>query len=146
MEITLKYDIYLDKELEDYLFSLKGISFVKIDTEKNEINIKYNADLISINIILMEINLFSKNVTYDCLIGFNKHSKNKLLDYEMKISDSCCELCLQDNLLKLLSTNGIDRVETELDYCNINMKLFIKYDENYIDKDILKEIELNFNK
>ena len=77
MELTLKYDCLIDKEIKDYLLKINGIEDIKINLDTGEIYIKYNN--ISIKLILMEVELFLDVVKFPSLIGFDKHSKNKLL-------------------------------------------------------------------
>ena len=147
MELTLKYDCLIDKEIKDYLLKINGIEDIKINLDTGEIYIKYNN--ISIKLILMEVELFLDVVKFPSLIGFDKHSKNKLLDYEMIINDLCCECCLKINIDKLFETEGIESVGTDFDYDYINkkdVKIFIKYDNNKINIESIKKLENEFNK
>ena len=144
MELTLKYDCLIDKEIKDYLLKINGIEDIKINLDTGEIYIKYNN--ISIKLILMEVELFLDVVKFPSLIGFDKHSKNKLLDYEMIINDLCCEYCLKTNIDILFETDGIESVRTDFDYINNkDVKIFIKYDNNKIDIESIKKLESEFN-
>lgn len=144
MELTLKYDCLIDKEIKDYLLKINGIEDIKINLDTGEIYIKYNN--ISIKLILMEVELFLDVVKFPSLIGFDKHSKNKLLDYEMVINDLCCEYCLKTNIDILFETDGIESVRTDFDYINNkDVKIFIKYDNNKIDIESIKKLESEFN-
>ena len=144
MELTLKYDCLIDKEIKDYLLKINGIEDIKINLDTGEIYIKYNN--ISIKLILMEVELFLDVVKFPSLIGFDKHSKNKLLDYEMVINDLCCEYCLKTNIDILFETDGIESVRTDFDYINKkDVKIFIKYDNNKIDIESIKKLESEFN-
>lgn len=144
MELTLKYDCLIDKEIKDYLLKINGIEDIKINLDTGEIYIKYNN--ISIKLIFMEVELFLDVVKLPSLIGFNKHSKNKLLDYEMVINDLCCEYCLKINIDILFETEGIESVGTDFDYINNkDVKIFIKYDNNKIDIESIKKLESEFN-
>lgn len=144
MELTLKYDCLIDKEIKDYLLKINGIEDIKINLDTGEIYIKYNN--ISIKLILMEVELFLNVVKFPSLIGFDKHSKNKLLDYEMIINDLCCEYCLKTNIDILFETDGIESVRTDFDYINNkDVKIFIKYDNNKIDIESIKKLESEFN-
>ena len=144
MELTLKYDCLIDKEIKDYLLKINGIEDIKINLDTGEIYIKYNN--ISIKLILMEVELFLDVVKFPSLIGFDKHSKNKLLDYEMVINDLCCEYCLKTNIDILFETNGIESVRTDFDYINNkDVKIFIKYDNNKINIESIKKLESEFN-
>ena len=94
----------------------------------------------------MEVELFLDVVKFPSLIGFDKHSKNKLLDYEMIINDLCCEYCLKTNIDILFETDGIESVRTDFDYINKkDVKIFIKYDNNKIDIESIKKLESEFN-
>ena len=94
----------------------------------------------------MEVELFLDVVKFPSLIGFDKHSKNKLLDYEMVINDLCCEYCLKINIDILFETEGIESVGTDFDYINNkDVKIFIKYDNNKIDIESIKKLENEFN-
>lgn len=144
MELTLKYDCLIDKEIKDYLLKINGIEDIKINLDTGEIYIKYNN--ISIKLILMEVELFLDVVKFPSLIGFDKHSKNKLLDYEMIINDLCCEYCLKTNIDILFETDGIESVRTDFDYINNkDVKIFIKYDNNKINIESIKKLESEFN-
>ena len=144
MELTLKYDCLIDKEIKDYLLKINGIEDIKINLDTGEIYIKYNN--IGIKLILMEVELFLDVVKFPSLIGFDKHSKNKLLDYEMVINDLCCEYCLKTNIDILFETDGIESVRTDFDYINNkDVKIFIKYDNNKIDIESIKKLESEFN-
>lgn len=144
MELTLKYDYLIDKEIKDYLLKINGIEDIKINLDTGEIYIKYNN--ISIKLILMEVELFLDVVKLPSLIGFDKHSKNKLLDYEMVINNLCCEYCLKINIDKLLTIDGIESANTNFDYYNHKeVKIFIKYDNNKINIESIKKLESEFN-
>ena len=144
MELTLKYDCLIDKEIKGYLLKINGIEDIKINLDTGEIYIKYTN--ISIKLILMEVELFLDVVKFPSLIGFDKHSKNKLLDYEMIINDLCCEYCLKTNIDILFETDGIESVRTDFDYINNkDVKIFIKYDNNKINIESIKKLESEFN-
>ena len=132
------------KEIKEYLLKINGIDDVKINFDTGEINIKYSN--ISIKVILMEVELFLDVVKLPSLIGFDKHSKNKLLDYEMVINNLCCEYCLKINIDKLLTIDGIESVRTDFDYINKkDVKIFIKYDSNKKNIESIKKLESEFN-
>ena len=105
MKLTLKYDYWVDLELQYYLLTINGINKVNIDIDKDEIYVEYDSSLISIKLILMEIDLFLETTGTPYLIAFNKHNDNYLLDYEIVIKDLCCEYCLKSNIEELLLIN-----------------------------------------
>ena len=108
--------------------------------------IEYDPNLITIKLILMEINLFI-NTNSSSLFGFDKHSNNKLLDYEIVINDLCCEFCLKGNIEDLILIDGIENAKTDYDYnkSKRNVKIFIKYDDNLVNMEKIKKLEKEFN-
>lgn len=146
-ELTLKYDEFgIDSDIENYLLTLKGIKNAKFDEDKNEVFIEYDPNLITIKLILMEIDLFI-NTNSSSLFGFDKHSNNKLLDYEIIINDLCCEFCLKGNIEDLILIDGIESAKTDYNYQSNkrNVKISIKYDNNLINIEKIKELEKEFN-
>ena len=146
-ELTLKYDEYcIYSDIENYLLTLKGIKSAKFNENKSEVFIEYDPNLITIKLILIEIDLFI-NTNSPSLFGFDKHSNNKLLDYEIVINDLCCEYCLKGNIEDLILIDGIESARTDYDYQSNkrNVKIFIKYDNNLVDINKIKELEKEFN-
>lgn len=146
-ELTLKYDSYdLYSDIENYLLTLKGIKKVNFNEDNNEVFIEYDSNTITIKLILMEIDLFM-NTNSPSLFGFDKHSNNKLLDYEIVINNLCCEFCLKGNIEDLILIDGIESARTDYDYTKNkrNVKIFIKYDNNLVNIEKIKELEEEFN-
>ena len=145
-KLTLKYDEFnIDSDINNYLLTIKGIKKVEYDENKNEIFIEYDSNIITIKLILMEISLYI-NTNSSSLLEFDKHSNNKLLDYEITINNLCCEYCLKGNIEDLILIDGIESAKTDYDYNNKeNVKIFIKYDNSLISIEKIKELEKEFN-
>lgn len=91
-ELYISLDTWGHKELKDYLISLEGIFEVNIeDTNKLDVYLKYNSNLITPKIIKMEILLFLNIVKTPSLLSFNKYPKFKTLNYTIIRDDLCCE-------------------------------------------------------
>lgn len=143
-ELTLKVDNVFLNEIDVYLLSLKGIEKVKVDYDNNEIYIKYDDKIITLNILKMEILSYLELLNIPSIISFNMHSKNKLVDYELIINDLCCEYCLKGIIEELLLITGIDFVGSNFDYKNKkNVLIYIKYDSQLITLEQILELEKN---
>lgn len=143
--LTLKYDYWLNSDLDKYLLQINGIEKVAIDLENDEIYVKYNSKIINIVILLKEINLYLELDKIPSIISFDKHNKYGLED-EIIIKDLCCEYCLKSNIEELLFTDGIDCVTTDFDFFNKkNVKIKIKYNQNIITKQDIIKLGNKFN-
>lgn len=147
-ELTITFDdLWLDKELKEYLSTLKGIHNVEIDLKYESITIRYNSELISIKIIKLEILTFMDVLKTPSVISFNKHSNKILTKTTIVIKDLCCEYCLKGMIEELLLINGIEKVDTNFDYINKkDVPLHIEYDKELISKEDIKILEDKFNK
>lgn len=153
-ELYISLDTWGHKELKDYLMSLEGIFEVNIDdTNKLDVYLKYNSNLITPKIIKMEILLFLNVVKIPSLLSFNKYPKFKILNYTIIRDDLCCEYCFKGAIDDLFEIEGIEQVESNFneDYLFQNyenrekIKINIKYNPNLIDSDTMKQIELDLN-
>lgn len=153
-ELYISLDTWGHKELKDYLMSLEGIFEVNIeDTNKVDVYLKYNSNLITPKIIKMEILLFLNIVKTPSLLSFNKYPKFKTLNYTIVRDDLCCEYCFKGAIDDLFEIEGIEQVESNFneDYLFQNyedrekIKINIKYNPNLIDSDTMKQIELDLN-
>ena len=118
-ELTITFDdIWINKELKEYLLSINGIHVVEIDDKCETINIKYNPQIITIKIIKLEILAFMDILKMPYIISFNKHSKNMLTKTSIIVKDLCCEYCLKGMIEELLLINGIEKIDTNFDYIN----------------------------
>lgn len=153
-ELYISLDTWGHKELKDYLISLEGIFEVNIeDTNKLDVYLKYNSNLITPKIIKMEILLFLNIVKTPSLLSFNKYPKFKTLNYTIIRDDLCCEYCFKGAIDDLFEIEGIEQVESNFneDYLfqtnedRKKIKINIKYNPNLIDSDTMKQIELNLN-
>lgn len=146
-ELTITFDnIWLDKELKEYLLILKGIHNVEIDLKNESINIRYNHKQINIKIIKLEILTFMNMLKTPSIILFDKHSNNTLIKTNILIKDLCCEYCLKGMIEELLLINGIEKVDTDFDYINKKDVLInIEYDNELITKEDIEMLETKFN-
>lgn len=147
-ELDIKLDFWLDYELENYLLTYKGIIKVEIDDIRNEIHIVYDNNLIDFKTIKTKILLFLKSLNIPSFIAFDKHSKNKLIKYDIVIKDLCCEYCLKGMIQDLFDTDGIEKVYCNYDNIFHSKKEFIievYYDETIISNEDIKKLEIEFN-
>ena len=149
-ELTIIIDCWKHKELKEYLMSLKGILDVDIKNEKQlNIYIKYNSDLITFNMIKMEIMLFLGILKVPSILAFDKHSKIKTSGYKIIINNICCEYCLKGVIDDLFEINGIEKVESNFNEENINQYeniiVNIKYNSELISDNDMKKIESKLN-
>lgn len=147
-KLTLKVDYYknFDKEFEKHLLTIKGIEKAKIDTEKEEIYIEYDSNIISLKILKMEILLYLDIIKIPSIESFNKHIDNNLEEYAIIIKDLCCEYCLNGMIEELLEIDGINSAYSDYDYIDkYNVSIFITYNKNIINNKKILELEEKFN-
>lgn len=138
-ELTIIIDYWGHKELKEYLMALKGILDVKIkNNEKINIYLKYDSNLITPQIIKMEIFLFLNTVKVPSMIGFNKHPSNKTNTYSINIDNVCCEYCFKDTINYLFESEGIERVSSI--YKKDNATLNINFNPNLISIEKINDI------
>ena len=134
---------YLHNELEDYLLSLKGVEDVNIDNEEYlDIKITYNKNLISNNILYMELNLFLDYKT-PYLYSFDKfsNSKLKLFEYQFSKEDDLIEYEYFYIIDWLFNCKGVERVESDYDFSSIpETKIKIYYNDSVISLNKIKEV------
>jgi len=136
---------WLEKGLDGYLLSQKGIHEVNINYSNNEIYVKYDSNTV-IEIIKKEILLFISSLDTPSIFAFDKHSKNKLIKKDIIINDLCCEYCLNGIIEDLLSTNGIESAFSDFDYSNkTDVKITVEYDKNIISEREILDIEKKHN-
>lgn len=75
LTLKIEYSDFLNEELCDYLLTIKGVLFSKIDIKNNEIYIEYDSSLISFKILTMEIMLYLNINNIPSIISFDKHLK-----------------------------------------------------------------------
>jgi len=144
-ELTITFDnVWLDKELKEYLLSQNGIHNVELENET--INIKYSPEVITIKIIKLEIVTFIDVLKTPSVISFDKHSNSPLIKTNIILKDLCCEYCLKGMIEELLLINGIEKVDTNFDYINKkDVPIHIEYDRKLISKEDIKILEDKFN-
>lgn len=149
-ELTLIIDNWAHKELFQYLMSLDGIFDVKINNEKYlEIYIKYDFKLLNSWMIRMEVFLFLDILKVPSLIGFDKHFKQKTLEYKIRRKDVCCEFCLKGAIDDLFLINGIEKVDYKY-YDNYferkeNLEIIINYNPQVLSVSKMRQMELKLN-
>lgn len=150
-ELTFIIDYWSKlNKLKQYLMSLNGILDIIIVIIKNEelsgIHINYDSNLITPQIIKSEILSF---FDLPVILSFDKHSMVETSNYKMIRDDLCCEFCFKGVITKLFEIEGIEQVESDLEYllekdyeCD-NVVINIKYNPNIISIEEIKKIELN---
>lgn len=134
--LTLKLGCWVDYAVLDYLMQLDGIDKVEVNEDKDTLDIYYNDVIISLMIILMEIEFVLQVQKIPYVIGFDKHSNKVLKEKEVIVDLVCCEYCVMGNIYDLLGINGIDKVCTDYDGIKSNnIKFFISYDDNIISEE-----------
>lgn len=148
-KITLKieYSNFLNNDLINYLSTLDGVTFSKVDNENNEIYVEYDSSIISLKLLKMEILLYLDITKIPSIVSFDKHSNgNNIKEDKIIIKDLCCEYCLNGMIEDLLEINGIERAYTDFDYMNkFNVNIFITYNIKLIEDDTLNELKERFN-
>lgn len=142
-ELTIKIqsiDI-LNKELEEYISSLKGVLVVKINSNANQIYIKYDSKLISIKQLVLEVKLFLYLINTPSIISFNKHSNQELVSTSIVIEDACCEYCIKGAIEELILLDGIEMANADFDYNTyFNISIEITYDKKIYNEDNIKDL------
>ena len=111
-KITIGIDSFGNKELKEYLLSLKGIRNVKIkNLDSLNICIEYDQNLITEKLIKQEILLFLDLLKLPSIIYFDKHSSDKTSEYKIVKENSCCEYCIKNSIESLFEIDGIDKVK-----------------------------------
>ena len=147
-KLTLKLDcsVFYNKDLVEYLTSLKGINLVKIDKDNFDIYVEYDSNIISLKILKYEILHCLNLLRIPSIIGFDKYSTCMIPKEKIIIKDLCCEYCLKGMIEDLLEIKGIISAYTDFDYTNKkDVNIYITYDENLITNDSLEKIERKFN-
>lgn len=148
-ELTIKIEYYnlWNKEFQNYLLSLKGITnVIKIGEDYECIKVEYNDD-ITLSIIIKEIQLYLEINNIPSISYFNKHLNSNLEEYIINIKHLCCEYCLYGEIEKLLYIDGINEVSTNFNYKEkYNIKVHIYYDKDKVSINELSKLEDNFNK
>lgn len=142
-EIILKIG-WIYNELENYILTLNGVIQVKLNTDTDELYIKYDSTIISIKVLVLEVKLFVNSVNTPLIKKFNKLSNKKLIDTTLVFGDLFCEYCVKGKIEDLILIDGIEMVSVDFDNINyFNVDIKIKYDENKITKKEIKEYNKN---
>ena len=125
-----------------YMKSVDGIIDVKVDLDNEEVYVKYNSDIIGINVLKREVLLFLDLLQVPSIDGYDKYFNKELCKYILVIKDLCCEYCLRCMIDELMNNIGIGMVNHNFDGVNKkDVEINIYYDSNLIDKEELLNIE-----
>jgi len=134
-----------NKELKDYLLSQEGINNYEYDIDKDILTVTYDSKKTSPKIIKQYIFLFL-DIKIPTILSFSKETNSNYSLYTITIKDLCCEYCLKSTIEDLFDINGIISAKSDFDFINqINVKIFIKYDENIISKKEILDLEKEIN-
>lgn len=144
-KLMLKFDFgILDNTLTDYLSTINGISLVEINDD--ELYIEFDKNIISFNVLRMEVLLYLNVLKVPSLIAFDKYFKTNVKNYTFLIKDLCCEYCLMGLIENLYNIDGIISAYSDFDYCNkYGVNIFITYDSEIVSLDLLEELDRKFN-
>ena len=146
LTLKIEYSDFLDKELNEYLSSLNGVLFSKVDMEKNEIYVEYDSSIISLNILIMEILLYLDLKETPSIIFFDKHYEKGIKEDIIIIEDLCCEYCLKGMIDDLFGIDAIKSAYTDFNYIDKNnVNIYITYDDKALKLDELNKLKNNFN-
>lgn len=148
--IVIDYYQFTYDELKNYLLSLNGIKEVLvIDIDDLlRLDIKYDSNLITDNIIKLEILAFADLLKYPVIYEFDKYTKVETNTYEILRDSVCCEYCYSFFVDELYDTKGIEKVESNFylkhfkrRYKDDKYQITIYYDPNKVSIEKLKELE-----
>lgn len=146
LTLKIEYLDFLDKELNEYLSSLNGVLFSKVDMEKNEIYIEYDSSIISIKILKMEIILYLNIKNTPSIVSFDKHYEKGIKEDVIIIDDLCCEYCLKGMIEDLLEYDAIKSAYTDFNYIDKNnVNIYITYDDKPLNLDELNKLKNKLN-
>ena len=146
LTIKIEFSDFLNNDLINYLSTLDGVIFSKIDNENNEIYVEYDSSVISLKLLKIEILLYLDITKIPSIVSFDKHNSNNIKKDNIIIKDLCCEYCLNSMIEDLLEIDGIESAYTDFYYVNKNnINIFITYNEKLINSDKLKELKEHFN-
>lgn len=146
LTLKIEYSDFLDKELNEYLSSLNGVLFSKVDMEKNEIYVEYDSTIISIKVLKMEIILYLNLNNTPSIISFDKHYEKGIKEDVIIIEDLCCEYCLKGMIDDLLGYDAIKSAYTDFDYIDKNnVNIYITYDDKALKSDELNKLKNKLN-
>jgi len=146
LTLKIEYSDFLYKELNEYLSSLNGVLFSKVDMEKEEIYIEYDSVVISLKILKMEIILYLNLNNIPSIISFDKHYEKGVKEDVIIIGNLCCEHCLKGMIEDLIEYDAIKSAYTDFNYVDKkNVNIFITYDDKILKLDELNKLKNKFN-
>lgn len=142
-KLTLTFIAITIADLKDYLLSLPGVTDVTITPSEKDgtvIEITYKDDVLKPNLILDEIELYSKVYHRPIMIGFDKHvSGAKEIRY--KKPNICCEFCFLNMIYDFFYSDKVYSFKHETDDIN---NIYDNFGElvitSSLDKDAIDEI------
>ena len=146
--VTLGVNDLFQPDMCEYLRPLNGVKIVKIDNEKERVEVSFDEKLTSFKIIKYEVYIYLSILNFPSLIYFDKHSSNKLTKYDLVIKDLCCEYCLKGMMEDLFDIEGIEKADCNFDVNyneRENVVIKIEYDDTIINEDEIKKIERKMN-
>ena len=146
--VTLGVNDWFQPDMCEYLRALNGVKIVKIDNEKERVEVSFDEKLTSFKIIKYEVYIYLKILNLPSLIYFDKHSNNKLTKYDIIIKYLCCDFCLKGMMEDLFDVNGIEKADCNFDVNykkRENVIINIEYDDTIINEDEIKKIERKMN-
>ena len=150
LSIVINCCFFNTDELKSYLLSLNGITSVEVIDidELLRLHIKYDNNLITCNIIKLEIQAFINELNYSVIFEFDKYSKEKLNTYEILLDYVCCEYCYASSIEEMFDTVGIEKVTSNFyqkhfkrEYKEDKYKIIVNYNPKLVTLDKIKEIE-----
>lgn len=146
LTLKIEYSDFLDKKLNEYLSSLNGVLFSKVDMGKNEIYVEYDSTIISIKVLKMEIILYLNLNNTPSIISFDKHYEKGIKEDIIIIEDLCCEYCLKGMIDDLLGYDAIKSAYTDFNYIDKNnVNIYITYDDKALKSDELNKLKNKLN-
>ena len=142
----LSYD-----ELKNYLLSLDGVNEVDVVDIDDllRLNVLYDINKITDNIIKLEILAFLDLLDYSVIYEFDRHFDGETKTYEKEINSICCEFCYSSCIEDLFEMDGVVKVTSNFylkhfkrKYVNEKYKIIVTYDSK---KGNLSQIEKIIN-
>jgi copper chaperone CopZ len=146
--VTLGVNDWFQPDMCEYLRTLNGVKIVKIDNEKERVEVSFDEKLTSSKIIKYEVYIYLKILNSPELVYFDKHSNKNLTKYDLVIKDLCCEHCLKGMMEDLFEINGIEKADCNFDVNykkRENVIINIEYDDTIINEEEIKKIERKMN-
>lgn len=133
------YSDFFTYDLEKYLVSLKGVKTAYVNPKKEELEVIYDKELISLRMLFYETKTYLKSFNIPLLLGFSKRKQLPTKETIIHVDNICCEYCLKEEIEKLLLNAGVIELKTDYDWMK-DANLFITYDETLIKEEELSNL------